>query len=148
MYWENLHDLPPEQFAVACARALREWDRPFVLPPIAVLLRFAAEAEQAAGAIVSGEQAWAALSSRVLSRYSFGVTKAHDWPDELARDVVRHHLGIDTAAVHTLATLESDFERERYRRRFVAEYDARRGTTKAAESAGLLPSARQIGAGA
>jgi hypothetical protein len=139
VYWDDLGDLPDAQFVVACTRARREWDKPFALPPIAVLLRYATEAEQAAGAIVDGETAWAAFRARVLARYSFGVTRAFDWPDELTRDVVRHHLGIDTAAVHTLATVENEFEREQYRRRFVAEYNARRGTARAAEVAGLTP---------
>lgn len=139
VYWDDLADLADAQFVVACTRARREWDKPFALPPIAVLLRYAIEADQAAGAIVDGETAWAAFRARVLARYSFGVTRTFDWPDDLTREVVRHHLGIDAAAVHTLATVDNDFEREQYRRRFVAEYNARRGTARAAEAAGFDP---------
>lgn len=146
VYWDDLHDLTNEQFVIACTRARREWDKPYVLPPIAVLLRHASDAAAAAGAIVDGDSAWAALTSRVLARYSFGVTKSFDWPDELTREVVRNHLGIDSAAVHTLATLESDFEREKYRRRFVSQYNAMRRTTQAAAREELpATNVRQIG---
>ena len=135
VYWEDLCDLPDDIFAVACTRARREWDKPFALPPIATLLRYATEAAQASGTIVSGETAWAAFCTRVLSRYSFGVTKSFDWPDELTREVVREHLGIGSAAVHTLALIEHDIERDKYRRRFIQEYDARRKTAQAVERA-------------
>lgn len=141
VYWEDLRDLPDDIFAVACTRARREWDKPFALPPIAVLLRYATEAAQAEGAIVDGATAWDAFTSRVLRRYSFGVTKSFDWPDELTREVVREHLGIANAAVHTLALIEHDIEREKYRKRFIAEYNARRQTTQARDalaSPGLL----------
>lgn len=150
IYWEDLHDLTDEQFTIACTRARREWDKPYVLPPIALLIRFASEAAQASGAIVNGDQAWDAFRSRVLARYSFGVTKTFDWPDELTREVVRNHLGIDSAAVHTLALIENDIEREKYRRRFVSEYNAKRNTATAQQAAGLVPPTplRSIGDGA
>lgn len=150
VYWEDLHDLTDEQFTIACTRARREWEKPYVLPPIGVLIRFASEAAQAAGEIVNGDQAWDAFRSKVLARYSFGVTKTFDWPDELTREVVRNHLGIDMAAVHTLALIENDIEREKYRRRFVTEYNARRNTATAQQAAGLVPptSLRSLGDGA
>lgn len=135
VYWDDLRDLSDEQFTLACTRARREWDKAFALPPIATLVRFASEAAQASGAIINGEQAWDAFRSRVLARYSFGVIRAFDWPDELTRDVVRNHLGIDSSAVHTLAMLDNDFEREQFKKRFIAEYNARRGTVRAAEIA-------------
>jgi len=146
VYWEDLRDLPDDLFVVACARARREWDKPFALPPIATLLAYADDAASAAGAITSGESAWAAFKSRVLGRYSFGVTRAFDWPDDLTREVVRNHLGLAAAAVHTLATVESEFEIERYRKLFIREYNARRGTALAeAAVAALPPGVRQIG---
>lgn len=133
VYEEVLGDLDDGTWAVAVRRALSEWTRPGALPPPAVLLGYAREMAASTGAIVDGESAWAAFTSRVLGRYSFGVTKSFDWPDELTREVVRHHLGFDAAAVHNLALLESEFDREKFRKRFVAEYNARRGTTRAIE---------------
>lgn len=135
VYWEDLCDLPDEQFVVACARARREWDKPYTLPPIAVLLRYAEEAAEAAGAIVTGEQAWAAFLARVVRRYSFGVTKAHDWPDELTRDIVRNHLGLPSGGVYDLARIENEYELDHYRKLFVAEYTKRRGTAAAVQAA-------------
>jgi hypothetical protein len=80
----------------------------------------------ASGEVMDGATAWAAFASRVLGRYSFGVTKEFHWPDELTRTIVRTQLGFESAAVHNLAMLESEFEREKYRKRFIALYDEQR----------------------
>jgi hypothetical protein len=49
VYWDELRDLPDTVFVLVTKRALAEWDKPFALPPIAVLKRYAAHVEGAMG---------------------------------------------------------------------------------------------------
>jgi len=66
VYWDELRDLPDPVFVLATKRALAEWDKPFALPPIAVLKRYAAHVE---GAMGTGQptalDAWASFRKKV-----------------------------------------------------------------------------------
>jgi len=66
VYWEELRDLPDTVFVLATKRALAEWDKPFALPPIAVLKRYAAHVE---GAMGTGQptalDAWADFRKKI-----------------------------------------------------------------------------------
>lgn len=102
---------------------------------------------RASGQALDGASAWAAFTSRVLGHYSFGVSKSFDWPDELTRTIVREQLGFDSAAVHNLAMIESDFEREKFRKLFIQRYNDQ-GTFEAVrasvEVAPVLASGKEI----
>lgn len=130
VYWDDLGALDEATFAEACRRARTEGT---YFPRIAELLRYAREAAVRDGRAFDGETAWAALEARVLRRYSPGVTREFDWPDETTADIVRRELG----GVHFLAHVESDYVRNDLRKQFVALYERRRAATT-----GALPAPR------
>ena len=126
IYWEALADLPDAAFAAAVKRALMEWDKPFALPPIAVILRYAGDVAAQAGAVVDGASAWAYMTRHTLPRFRPGIaSQVIDWPDQLARVIVREELG----GIYALAVLEGEYALDQMRRRFIASYDRQRAVT-------------------
>lgn len=136
VYWEMLAQVPDDLFVVACKRALADWDRSFAFPPIATLLRYAAEAAARSGAVIDGDSAWSYLMRRTVQTFRPGVAnQIVDWPDPLSRQVIRDQLG----TIYNLATLEGDYAIDQARRRFVKAYDAQRGTLAAQATAADAP---------
>ena len=74
VYWDELRELPDTVFVLATKRALTEWDKPFALPPIAVLKRYAAHVE---GAMGTGQptalDAWGEFRRKVTLRLNLDL---------------------------------------------------------------------------
>jgi hypothetical protein len=134
LLYEDVRHLDAVTFALACDRCRKELEW---FPKAKHILERAQQVARASGAVLDGAGAWAAFESRVLGRYSFGVTKTFDWPDDLTRTIVREQLGFDSAAVHNLAMIDNDIQRDKYRKRFIALYDEQRGLSEAQAAAVL-----------
>jgi hypothetical protein len=82
---------------------------------------------------------------RVVRSYSPGITKTFDWPDERTRQIVREDLG----GVHFIAHVESDYQLDKLRERFIKLYDQGANVADAQERANLTAPTplRQIGGG-
>lgn len=135
LYCEDL--APYDRQALTAAFAWCGTTNPKFFPTLPELSAAIRSLARAAGNALDGAGAWAAFESRVLGRYSFGVTKTFDWPDDLTRTVVREQLGFDSAAVHNLAMIDNDIQRDKYRKRFIALYDEQRGLSEAQAAAVL-----------
>lgn len=85
VYWEELRHLPDAVFVVATKQALSEWEKPYALPPIAILKRYASHAQ---GALGVGQptalDAWGEFRRKVTLRLNLDLL-AHGPEDEARR---------------------------------------------------------------
>lgn len=150
VYFEELGDLPDAVFVQVCTRAVGEWDKPYTLPPIAVLLRYAKEIAVAEGSRLDGAAAWEACERRVFRQWSetgdrliASTGRGYDWPDARSRDVLRNRMGVTVREVVHMHPREYTAMRDR----FNALYDQGEAVEEARRE--LLPpgNVRQIASG-
>jgi hypothetical protein len=137
---ERFAGLDEATFAAACEYAI---DNDDFFPTIRRFREIVATIDVAGGARLDGPKAWEAFMRRVVRSYSPGITKVFDWPDERTRQIVREELG----GVHFIAHVESDYQLDKLRERFVKAYDQGANVADAQERARVAAPAplRQIG---
>lgn len=132
VYLDDLAGFDDVTLRAALARCAQSNSKYF--PTIPEILQAVEDMKISSGQVMDGQSAWVAFEARVLRRFG-PTTKSHDWPDDDTRDIVRNHLGLPVGGVHPLATMESAYERDQIRKRFVKLYDERRNTAQAVERA-------------
>lgn len=157
LWWSKYGALPDDVLIAAFALAV---DTCEFFPPPAKFNELLRNVAGATGAVVDGETAWAYLQQRTVRKFRPGVAIREpgdpdpyrskqdplDWPDELARSIVRDELG----GIYALAVTEGEYAREQQRKRFVASYDRQRQATQAVERAEVAidaPNVRRLQAG-
>lgn len=139
---ERFGGLDEATFAAACEYAI---DNDDFFPTVRRFREIVATLDVATGTRLNGARAWEAFLRRVVRTYSPGITKSFDWPDERTRQIVREDLG----GVHFIAHIESDYQLDKLRERFVKAYDQGGAVADAQERARLAEPTpiRQIGQG-
>jgi hypothetical protein len=153
LWWQKYGALPDEVLFAAFALVV---DTCEFFPAPAKFNELLRQVAGSTGAVVDGESAWAYLQSRTVRKFRPGVAIRDpgdpdpfrskqdplDWPDELARRIVREELG----GIYALAVTEGEYAREQQRKRFVKSYDSVQAVERA-EAQLDAPKLRAIGTG-
>lgn len=153
LWWQKYGALPDDVLLAAFALVV---DTCEFFPAPAKFNELLRQVAGGGGAVVDGESAWAYLQRRTVPNFRPGVAIREpndpdpfrskqdplDWPNELARRIVREELG----GIYALAVTEGEYAREQQRKRFVKSYDTVQAVERA-EAAIDAPRLRALEAG-
>ena len=152
-WWQRYGELPDATLLAAFEMAKQTCD---FFPAPAKFNEILRQVAAGNGEVIDGETAWTYLQNRTVRKFRPGVGIREpgdpdpyrskqdplDWPDELARRIVREELG----GIYALAVTEGDYAREQQRKRFVRSYDSAQAVERA-EAAIEGPKLRALEAG-